>query len=187
MTVTDLVSEQSYRRLALRDPDGRWELHRGRLREKPAMSIEHNDLMFEVGHMLRLQLDRAEFRVRVDAPRLRRWPENYYLPDVAAVPAEFDLALRRRPGTLDAYAEPLPLVVEVCSPSTGDHEMNEKPAEYQQRGDLEIWRLHPYERTLTPWRRRPDGTYGETVYRGGVVQPMALPGATIDLDILFNL
>ena len=130
MVVSEQVSEQTYRRLALRDPDGRWELHRGRLREKPAMSVEHNDLMFELGHMLRLQLDRREFRVRVDAPRLRRSPENYYLPDVAVVPAELDLALRRRPGTLDAFAEPLPLVVEVWSPSTGDYDVNEKLAEY---------------------------------------------------------
>ncbi len=28
------VSEQTYRVVALEDPEGQWELHRGRLREK---------------------------------------------------------------------------------------------------------------------------------------------------------
>ena len=151
------------------------------------MSVEHNELMFEFGHMLRLQLDRRDFRVRVNAPRLRRSPENYYIPDVTVIPAELDLALRRRPGSLDAYADPLPLVVEVWSPSTGDYDVDEKLAEYQQRGDLEVWRVHPYERTLTAWRRQPDGSYEETTYREGVVRPAALPNVTIDLDALFAL
>ncbi len=44
----------------------------------------------------------------------------------------------------------------------------------------------PYERTLTAWRRRDDGSYSETVYTGGVVEPVALPGVTIDLGLLFD-
>ena len=50
---------------------------------------------------------------------------------------------------------------------------------------LEIWRLHPYDKTLTTWRRQRDGSYAETVYTGGQVHPVALPGVTIDLDALF--
>ena len=60
---------------------------------------------------------------------------------------------------LEVYDQPLPLVVEVWSRSTGDYDVEEKLAVYQQRGDLEIWRIHPYERTLTAWRRLPDGSY----------------------------
>ena len=56
---------------------------------------------------------------------------------------------------------------------------------YHQRGDLEIWYVHPYERTLTAWRRRPDGMYAESVYRGGVVRPESLSGVAINLDALF--
>jgi hypothetical protein len=37
--------------------------------------------------------------------------------------------------------------------------------------------------------RRPDGAYTETRYTGGIVRPVALPvalpGVTIDLDMLF--
>ena len=92
---------------------------------------------------------------------------------------------RERPGSLDAYADPLPLVIEIWSPSTGGYDINEKLPDYQRRGDLEIWRVHPYERTLTAWRRRPDGIYTESVYRGGIVHPESLPGVAIDLDALF--
>ena len=88
---------------------------------------------------------------------------------------------------LEVYDQPLPLVVEVWSRSTGDYDVEEKLAVYQQRGDLEIWRIHPYERTLTAWRRQPDGSYDETIHREGVVSPTALPGVEIDLAALFDL
>jgi hypothetical protein len=53
------------------------------------------------------------------------------------------------------------------------------------RGDSEIWRLHPIERTLRGWRRRPDGGYDEFTASSGVIEPRALPGVRIDLDALF--
>jgi Uma2 family endonuclease len=86
---------------------------------------------------------------------------------------------------LEVYDEALPLVVEVRSPSTGTYDVDEKIPEYKRRGDLEIWRVHPFERTMTAWRRQPDGTYTETTYEGGAVQPVALPNVTVDLDALF--
>ena len=186
MVVSERVSEATYRRLALAEPDRQWELHDGRLREKPPMSVEHNSIMFHLGFLLQLQLDRSEYRLRSNAGRVRRSAQHYYIPDVAVIPAALERALRQHPGSLDAYAEPLPLVVEIWSPSTGDYDIDEKLAAYQRRGDLEIWGIHPYERTLTAWRREPDGTYAETTHRGGGIQPMALPGVTIDLDALFD-
>ena len=86
---------------------------------------------------------------------------------------------------LEVYQVPLPLVIEVWSRSTGTYDVDDKLPEYQRRGDLEIWRLQPYERALTAWRRQPDGSYTETVYSGGSVRPGALPGVAIDLDALF--
>jgi hypothetical protein len=50
-----------------------------------------------------------------------------------------------------------------------------KLREYKGRGDQEIWRIHPHERTLTAWRRQPDGSCSETVYRTGTVQPLRCP------------
>ena len=67
-----------------------------------------------------------------------------------------------------------------------DYDVERKLPEYRARGDLEIWRIHPYDRTLTAWRRQPDGSYVESVYRDGVVRPEWLPNVTIDLDALFD-
>ena len=98
---------------------------------------------------------------------------------------EYVRRLHERPGTFEVFEDPVPLVVEVWSPSTGDYEIDDKLREYQLRGDMEIWRLHPYERTLWTWRRQPGGSYVETVVTSGAVEPAALPGVTIDLDALF--
>jgi Uma2 family endonuclease len=79
----------------------------------------------------------------------------------------------------------LPLVVEAWSPSTGEYDVDTKFPIYRDRGDLEIWRLHPYDRTLTRWVRLADGGYREDVFTGGDVRPVALPDVVIDLDALF--
>ena len=180
------VSERTYRTVALEDPEGNWELHHGRLREKPSMTFRHNDGMFELGHQLRSQLDRTQFRVRVNAGRVRRTDEIYYIPDVAVIPLDLAAGFRDSADVLEVYDAPLPLVVEVWSPSTGDYNVDAKLPEYRRRGDREIWRLHPFERTLRVWRRQPDGTYAESDYRGGKIDLVALPGVVIDLDALWE-
>jgi Uma2 family endonuclease len=90
-------------------------------------------------------------------------------------------------GSLEVFESALPLVVEVWSKSTGGYDVEEKLAEYQRRGDLEIWRIHPYEKTLTSWVRRDDGTYEQRIYTAGAVRCAALPGVTVDLSTLFAL
>lgn len=179
------VSEAEYLRLALADGNGRWELYDGRLRKKPAMSVEHGDTMTRLVGTLWIQIDENEYRVRVDHARLRRSARNYFVPDIAVVPAAAVRALREQPGSLDAYAVPALLVVEIWSPSTGGYDIAAKLPQYQARGDLEIWYLHPYERTLTAWRRQSDGSYTETTSAGGTVASTALPGVVVDLDRLF--
>ena len=180
------VTEQTYRAVMLDDPEGRWELHRGQLREKPGMSAEHNHAMFELGYQLRGQLDPNEYRVRVNAGHVRQGDVTYFIPDVIVIPTALELGQRGHPGSLELYVDPLPLVIEVWSPSTGAYDVDAKLPEYQRRGDLEIWRFHPFDRTLTAWRRRDDGTYAETVHTGGVVRLAALPNVAIDLDPLFT-
>lgn len=178
------VSEQTFLQLALEDPN-QWELHCGNPQRKAGMTYEHDDLASELFFQLRQQLDRSEFVVRLSMGHVRRSAESYYIPDVYVIPIEF---ARQQQGTgrLEVYEAPLPLVVEVWSPSTGAYDVDSKLPEYQRRGDLEIWRIHPYERTLISWQRQAGGTYLETRHVGGTVQPMALPDVTIDLDRLFN-
>lgn len=185
-TVTEQVSEETYRLLALGDPHHHWELHEGRLLEKPGMGAEHNDVMFELGVQLRLQLDREQFRVRANSARVHRPTASYYIPDLLVVPTDLERGQRARPGTLETYDAPLPMVVEVWSPSTGGYDVDTKLPEYHQRGDQETWRIQPYERTLTAWRRQPDGSYDESFYNGGKVRPESLPDVTIDLDALIE-
>jgi Uma2 family endonuclease len=133
------------------------------------------------------QLDLREYSVRVNTGRLRISTGTYYVSDLMVLPRSLE---RRRqheaPQRLEIYDGPMPLVVEVWSPSTGDYDVEEKLREYQRRGDLEVWRIHPYERTLTSWLRQPDGSYGESLSRGGAVHPAGLPQLTIELHSLFE-
>ena len=151
------------------------------------MSARHGDVMDLLVELLHEQLDRREYRVRTQHARLRRSSHTYYIPDIAVIPASAVRALLDQPGeTLDAYPEPIPLVVEIWSPSTGRYDIEEKLPGYQERGDLEIWYIHPYERTLTAWRRDADGTYTESIYRSGIARARSLPGVEIAIDLLFT-
>jgi Uma2 family endonuclease len=184
MAVEQLISEEAYQRFVLSGVEGSWELHDGRLVEKPAMTFRHGQIPMLLGHFLISQLDRAQFQV-VSELRVRRSSATVFVPDLMVVPAAYSEEIRDRP-VLAIFSDPLPLVVEVWSPSTGDYDVDAKLPVYQQRGDLEIWLIHPYERTLTSWRRQPDGSYQETIHRDGVVKPAALPGVAIDLGTLFD-
>lgn len=180
------VSEQTYQCVALEDSDGQWELDGGRLREKQGMSAAHNDVMAYLGVMLGAQLNRDEHRIRINAGRVRQSPHNYFIPDVCIVPTSLFEQLRGQPGRLESYSEPLPLVVEIWSPSTGDYDLVRKLPAYQRRGDLEIWFIHPFDRTVRIWRRQANDSYSETIIRNGHLELIALPGVTIDLDRLFD-
>ncbi|MGI8554265.1 MAG: Uma2 family endonuclease [Dehalococcoidia bacterium] len=179
------VSEKTYQQLVLEDPRGQWELVCGRLRRKPDMTTEHESVARRLTRRLSVQVNEDDFSVGMGSPKLRVSSGSYYFPDVCVLPRPFERKLRETPGRFEVYTDPMSLVVEVWSPSTGDYDVDEKLVEYQKRGDLEIWRIHPYERTLTAWRRRPDGTYAETLYRHGSVQPIALSDVTIEIESLF--
>ncbi len=181
------VSEKTYRRIALEDPNGHWELHGGVLRQKPGMSFEHNHITSRLFLRLGLQLDEREFTVRSNLGHVRHTAASYYIPDVFVVPTSLVEAERQRgPNRLEVYDAPLPLVIEVWSPSTGDYDVDTKILEYERRGDLEIWRVHPVEKTITVWRWQPDGSYAESRHVSGTVRPAALPGVSINLGSLFE-
>jgi Uma2 family endonuclease len=175
------ISFETYQRVALEDPEGKWELDCGRLREKPPMTVRHGRTTRRLNAMLVHQLDWREWSV--GGTRLRVTSETYFVPDLTVLPESLVLTLDD--DQFEVYSQPVPLVVEVWSPSTGEYDVDTKFPEYRLRGDLEIWRLHPYEETLTTWRRQPDGTYQEVLLRGGTVRPVAIPGVSINLDELF--
>ena len=184
MAVAHRMTEQAYEAFVLSGVERLWELHDGELVEKPGMSWEHLNINSLLGHLLQDQLDPSDYRVLIEG-RVQRLTDTIFLPDVMVVPKSYGDPFRGKPRTLAIFPGALPLVVEVWSASTGDYDVDTKIPVYQQRGDLEILRIHPYERTVTSWARQPDGSYRETVYRGGVVALAALPGGEIDLERLF--
>ena len=181
------VSEATYERVALESDSQTWELVCGRLREKPGMTSRHNQVARNLATELVVQLDRRQYTVSTDQAALRITSGSYHVPDLCVIPRTFvQRADRERPSGLEVYADPLPLVVEVWSPSTGEYDVDRKLTEYQRRGDAEVWRIHQHERTLTAWRRVPDGRYTEALFTEGAVQPVALPGVSIALTELFQ-
>lgn len=115
--------------------------------------------------------------------RTRREDATYFIPDVVVIPTELMKPAGVR-GPLEVYGELLPFVAEVWSPSTADYDVEGKFPEYRRRGDLEVWRVHPYERTVTAWRRLADGSYSEDAYASGGIAIQSL-GVHIDLAEVF--
>ena len=186
VTPATIMSAKQYEAFAVTEEGRRVELHGGRLVEKPDMSIAHEWWQSRLAMQLGRQLDPAEYLVQSGA-RLKRDDEHYFIPDVAVVPVTLINPNREQWRGLNLFDvdQPLPLVVEIWSPSTGTYDDDLKFPVYQQRGDLEIWRLHPYDKTLTVWRRQAGGTYREATYRSGRLSLFALPDVVIDLDALF--
>ena len=180
------ISEATYRRVALEDPEGQWELACGHvLRRKPPMTQDHNSTARRLAFFLQQRLSLDEYEVTANAGRARLTTGAYYIPDVMVIPVRL---MERQRGTreLESYEEPLPLVVEVWSPSTGEYDVTEKLLEYQRRGDHEIWLVHPYDRTITTRVRQEDGSYQESTVDEGTVRPVFLPGVAIELASLFR-
>ncbi|HYO30033.1 MAG TPA: Uma2 family endonuclease [Thermomicrobiales bacterium] len=158
------------------------EVHRGLSREKPTDLSEGHTIAAE---RVTYQLDPARFAVRSNSGRVRRGNETWYVPDVYVVPRAAPSSLRKASHRFEIFDEALALIVEIWSPSTDCYDVAEKLPEYMLRGDHEIWSVHPVELTLTVWRRRDDGTFAESVHRGGRLELAAVPGVVVDLDALF--
>ncbi|MEA2523233.1 MAG: putative restriction endonuclease [Thermomicrobiales bacterium] len=125
----------------LEEPDRIWEVHRGKLREKPSTSESHNRVIWRLVEQFVPQLDRNRFELRLNMGRVRRTEETYDVPDLYVIPVTGPVSIRDLPYRLEVFDQPLPLVVEGWSPSTGGYDVNEKLPEYMERGDLEIWQL----------------------------------------------
>lgn len=182
------VSEQEYLQLALANPDKKWELVRGEPRRKPGLTTRHNRTSQWLGFELRMQINPDEYEVRTDNGQVRRPNGSYYIPDVMVVPMLFVRRMEaEHPNDLEVYDEPLPLIIEVWSPSTGNIDATTKLADYRACGDGEIWLVNRAGQTLTAWRRQPDGGYAQASYRDGTLSPVAFPHVAINLDALWAL
>lgn len=181
------VSEATYERVAVEDGDGTWELFCGELVRKPEMTTEHDFAAHVLAHRIQMQVSLQDYLVQANSARLRYSGGRYFVPDVVIVPMAFMRELHRVPGTFQVYDQSIPLVVEVWSPSTGRYDINDKLPIYRERGDAEVWRIHPYDRIVTRWVHQSDGGYTEDTVRGGSITLAALPQVTIELDTLFTI
>src|SRR6266511_4534047 len=122
-----VVQQQTFEEFLTRAGDhSHLEVHQGRLREKPEMSFDHGDVMTYLGIQLGQQIDRKQYRVHVNNGRVRRTERTYYIPDIIVIPLHLAEPFRGKRGVLEIYDEPLPLVVEVWSESTGDYDVDAK-------------------------------------------------------------
>ena len=179
------LTDAQFEELVLSEPDQSWELWQSVLRRKPPRVFRHNDFSERLTFKLQLQLDWDQFRIRTDKAYVRRPNGNTFKPDFMVVPRFLFQKFYDDNIHLEVYDDPLPLIGEVVSRSTARYDQRTKLAEYRLRGDLEIWIVNPFTKTVTSWQRQPDGSYRETTYHGGTLQPVALPGVTIDLDEIF--
>ena len=186
------ISQATYERVALEDPESYWELLCGELvpnERKRGMTQRHGFAIVDLADMLRDQLDRSQFRIRTDELRLHSPSGSNCIPDIAVFPIEVlqrARAQQERWDKLEVHDDPLALVVEVWSPSTGRRDRTTKLGIYQERGDAEIWLVHAIRRTVTAYRRQPDRRYTETRYTDGTVPVASLPNVLIDLAVLFG-
>jgi Uma2 family endonuclease len=175
MTGGERLSEQDYQAFVLSGPGGTWELHAGRLVEKQALSGARGTVLARLARQLLAQLDAADFQIRINDGHVRAPADTILIPDLLVAPATTGSPGPAR-TLLTIYVEPAPLIVEVWTPPGDGYDVDVKIAIYQQRGDLEIWRIHPAERVLTTWVRQPEGTYVETIYQSGSRWPLASSG-----------
>ena len=185
MVVNHPLSEETYTQLAMASPDRRLELYEGELREKPGMSEGHRGIVLRLARQLQAQLDAAEYEVRINEVRVRGAADTIVIPDLVVIPTT-DRDADGRWSLLPTVTRPIPLIVEVWRPPAGGYDVDARIALYRQRGDLEIWRIHPQDRTLTSWVRQADGDYAETIYQSGLAQPAMLTRATSDRGARFD-
>ena len=179
------VSEATYRKLAEEDFESGWELVCGELRRKPGMTMAHNTIARIVTHLIQPQLALDDYEVAPNQARLRLPAGNHYVPDVVVIPTSVKPAHKDETG-VETYPEPMPLIVEVWSPSTGSYDVETKLRDYQERGDAEIWRIDARDRSITSWVRQSDGSYAERRYTRGAIRLAGLPGVTLDVAELFR-
>lgn len=183
MSASPQITEGEYEQIVLAKPIERWELVAGQLREKPGNSWDHSRVVSELIYWLYPQLDPRQHLPFIGA-HVRCTKGTVFRPDVTIVPVEYGREFAGRP-VLAIFSRPLPFLVEIWAPSTGDYDVDTKIPEYQKRDDLEIWRVHPYQKTITVWCRQPNGVYVESRHDRGGISLHALPDVSLALDDLF--
>jgi Uma2 family endonuclease len=159
------------------------------VREPPAPSLLHQELVGELYYQLREALDGKPCRIYV-APFDVRLPKSdeadekidtVVQPDLLIVCDRERLDRRGLRGAPDWLAE-------VLSPSTASHDQVRKVPVYERAGVAEVWLIHPTDRTLTLYRLQEGRYERPTILELKGQTPLtSVPGVNIDWDRVFRV
>lgn len=170
--------------------DERYELIDGiaYVKEPPAPSRSHQEVAGELYHQIRLALEGRRWRTYI-APFDVRLPKGSEPDDLVDTVLQPDVIVVRDLSKLDnrGMRGAPDWVAEVLSPGTTSHDRKVKIPIYERAGVLEVWLVHPIDRTLTIHRRENE-RYGNPVVLElkGRTAISALPGVSIDWDRLWG-
>ena len=166
-------------------PENRFEeIVQGESRIMPPPSKQHANLIEELSHILRIQLDRRAHRVSDTGAGLglERVPLTYRIPDLMVFRSEALRRDRAETAPNDPYIWTVPeLLVECLSPSNRKGSIQELLADYARIAVPEVWLLDPQPPQFTSYRYEPGALKQRLTAESGRVTPLLLPDVTVDL------
>jgi len=188
-TATKRDARYSYADYLTWSDDERWELIDGvAYNMTPAPSRKHQEISWELSRQISAHLHGKKCKAYT-APFDVRLPALGATDETTSTVVQPDLVVVCDPEKLDDRGcKGAPdLVIEILSPASLARDQREKLLLYEQAGVLEYWIVHPTDRTVSIFRRGPDGLYGKpSLYTSEERAPVSvLPELVIDLGAVF--
>jgi Uma2 family endonuclease len=156
------------------------------IKEPPAPSPSHQEVVGELYHQLRLALEGTSYRPYV-APVDVRLPKSGEADEMIDTVVQPDVLVISDLSRIDGRGlrGPPDWVAEILSPATASHDQLVKLPVYERAGFLEVWLVDPIDRVLSIYRLE-NGRYGRPtiVELKGKTAIGAIPGVSIDWDRL---
>jgi Uma2 family endonuclease len=156
------------------------------VREPPAPSYNHQGMVGELFHQIRVALDSTPYSVCM-APLDVRLPKSDEPNDQIDTVVQPDVLIVCDPGKIDARGiRGAPdWVAEVLSPSTASYDRKRKIPVYERAGVREVWLIGPTDRKLTIYRLE-QGRFGDPIKLNlsGETEIEAAPGVRVNWDRL---
>jgi len=156
------------------------------VREPPAPSPSHQEVVAELCHQLRVALEGKSYRHYI-APFDVRLPKGGEADELIDTVVQPDVLIIGDLNKLDArgvHGAP-DWIAEVLCPTTASHDQVVKLPIYERAGVLEVWLVDPIGRVLCIYWLE-NGRYGRPtiVELKGKTALSAIPGVSIDWDRL---